>query len=151
MTDFEALIDAATTGSLEQAEAILHHHPELISRRDANGATALHHAAFAGHSDLARLLVQRGAEINARDTKFNATPAGWAIEYLREMGGLLGIEINDVAHAIRQGDLSWATRFLNRFPKLREAIDLDGTPLRELAAQSGNPEIMRLFENAPNP
>ena len=35
---------------------------------------------------IVRLLVQQGADINARDTEFGATPAGWAIEYLREMG-----------------------------------------------------------------
>jgi ankyrin repeat protein len=147
MTDFEALIDAANTGSVEQAQAILQRHPELISHHDASGATALHYATFAGHSDVARLLVQHGADINARDTKFNATPAGWAIEYLREMGALLGIEINDTAHAIRQGDSLWAARLLKRFPGLRDAVDTDGTSLRVLAAQSGNPEIIRLFES----
>jgi len=42
-------------------------------------------------------LVQYGAEINAIDAEFGATPTGWAIEYLREMGGFLGIELADLA------------------------------------------------------
>lgn len=146
MTDFEKLIEAGREGSMEKTRALLQQHPELINNRDAAGATPLHYAAFAGHCDVVRLLVQNGADINARDARFGATPAGWAIEYMREMGGFLGIEITDLAHAIRRGDISWVARFLKRFPGLREATDTDGTPLRVLAAQSGNPEIIRLFQ-----
>ena len=113
---------------------------------DAAGATALHYAAFAGHSDVARLLIQHGANINARDAKFNATPAGWAIEYLREMNGLLGIELEDFAFAVREGDLKWIARFLNRFPALRDAADRDGTPFRKLVEATANPDIIKLFQ-----
>lgn len=41
-------------------------------------------------------LVRQGAEINATDVEFGATPTGWAIEYLRELGGVLAIELNDL-------------------------------------------------------
>ncbi|HEY2471778.1 MAG TPA: ankyrin repeat domain-containing protein [Terracidiphilus sp.] len=150
MTDFENLITAAREGSVEDARTVLQHRPELINNLDAAGATALHYAAFGGHCELVRLLIENGAYINARDAKFGATPAGWAIEYLREMGGLLGIEISDLAHAIQQGDVAWTARFLKRFPKLGEALDTGGTPLRVLAEQSGNPEIIRLFETEKN-
>ena len=70
---------------------------------------------------------------------------GLAIEYLREIGGFLAIELNDLAHAIRQGDVEWGTRFLHRFPALREASDTQGKPFKLLAAQSGNQEIAKLF------
>lgn len=147
MTDFETLIDAAKNGSIEDALKILKDHPELVNNRDASGATALHYAAFAGHCEFVELLVENGADINARDAKFRATAAGWAIEYMREMGGLLGIELDDFAHAVRSGDVDWATRFLKRFPALRQAADHDGTPFKTLAAQTGNPAITRLFES----
>ena len=147
MTDFEKLIDAAKAGSIEDAQALLQLHPELIRDRDKSGATALHYAAFAGHRDLVRLLVQNGADINARDDKFGATPAGWAIEYLRELKGFLGIELEDFAHAIRRGDVDWAARFLKRFPALRQAADRDGTPFKTLANQSGSPAMARLFDS----
>ena len=147
MTDLEKLIDAAKAGSIEDAQALLQLHPELIHDRDKSGATALHYAAFAGHRDLVRLLVQNGADINARDDKFGATPAGWAIEYLRELKGFLGIELEDFAHAIRRGDVDWAARFLKRFPALRQAADRDGTPFKTLANQSGNPAMARLFDS----
>jgi len=41
-------------------------------------ATPLHHAALAGHDAVVRLLVQRGARLDQRDTLYAATPLGWA-------------------------------------------------------------------------
>ena len=41
--------------------------------------TALHQAAFHGHLDMARLLVDGGANISARDAGFAATPLQWAL------------------------------------------------------------------------
>ena len=41
-------------------------------------STPLHQAALAGHLDIARLLVERGASLDRKDTLFNSTPAGWA-------------------------------------------------------------------------
>ena len=144
MRQTEDLIEAAKLGKLEDVKAVLDSNPELVNQRDTEGATALHYAAFGGHSDVVRFLVERGAEINARDTRFGATPAGWAIEYLREMGGFLGIELADFAHAIRRGDQEWTARFLSRFPKLRDEKDSNGIPFRDLAIQSGNSDIMRM-------
>jgi hypothetical protein len=95
-------------------------------------------------------LVERGAEINSIDGEFGATPAGWAIEYLREMGGYLAIELEDIAYAIQLGDARWVERFLKRFPSFREASDTNGKPFRQLARESGNREIARLFGLAEN-
>jgi ankyrin repeat protein len=54
----------------------------------------LHHAAWAGHDDVVRLLVESGARLDIRDTLYNGTPLGWArhakkdalAEYLAERG-----------------------------------------------------------------
>lgn len=94
-----------------------------------------------------RALVEQGAEINAIDGKFGATATGWAIEYLREMGGFLGIELNDFAYAIQQADFDWVARFLKRFPALREASDTQGKPFKMIAQESGNVEIAKMFES----
>jgi hypothetical protein len=61
------------------------------------------------------------------------------------MGGFLGIELDDFAHAIRSGDVEWTERFLKRFPGLREATDEDGTPFKTLAAGSQSSDIRRIF------
>jgi len=145
MNDFEKLIEAAKRGNVADVKSIAHDHAELIHQRDQLGATALHHAAFGGHRDVVRALVELGADINAKDSEFGATPAGWAIEYLREMGGFLGIELDDVAYAIRQGQVEWVTRFVKRLPALRQARDPQGNPFKLLAQQSGHAEIAKLF------
>jgi len=145
MGDFGKLIEAAKRGDEADVRAIVQSHAELINQRDELGATALHHAAFGGHRGVVQILVEHGAEINAADSKFGATPAGWAIEYLRKMGGFLGIELADFAYAIERGDVDWVARFLKRFPALREASDPEGRPFKLLAEQSRNPEIAKLF------
>jgi Ankyrin repeats (3 copies) len=145
MTDFERLIGAAEKGNVDEVRAVLRDHAELINQKDSTGATALHYAAFGGHRFVVHELVHHGADVNVRDNKFGATPSGWAIEYLREVGGLLGIEMEDFAHAIRRGEVEWVTRFLRRFPALRTASDSHGKPFQLLARESGNQEIANLF------
>jgi hypothetical protein len=58
-------------------------------------ATALHHAVYSGSLDAVRVLVERGADLGAKDTVYGGTPLGWAefgkhaeiADYLRERGG----------------------------------------------------------------
>ena len=146
MPDFETLIDAVERGAAENVRAMVQTNPGLIHQRDEIGATPLHHATFTGQRAIAQLLIERGADVNATDARYGATPAGWAIEYLRESGGFLAIELDDLAFAIARGDVDWADRFLKRFPRLREVSNTHGIPFKTLARQSGNPRMARLFE-----
>jgi hypothetical protein len=147
MSEIETLVEAAKRGTLGEVISIVANHPELVNERDAAGATPLHYASFGGHRAIVEFLVQHGADVNAIDAQFGATPAGWAIEYLREIGGFLGIELSDFAFAIERRDVEWVRRFLRRFPALREASDTTGRPFKQLAGQCGNPEILRLFDS----
>lgn len=52
--------------------------PDDVNARDADGATALHHAAWSGDLELIRRLLDSGADPTRRDTRFDATPQGWA-------------------------------------------------------------------------
>jgi ankyrin repeat protein len=57
-------------------------------------STPLHQAAIAGHEAVVRLLVERGAKLDIKDTVFEGTPLGWAeyggrtelADYLRQSG-----------------------------------------------------------------
>jgi ankyrin repeat protein len=58
-------------------------------------STPLHQAALGGHEDLVRLLVERGARLDIKDTIYEGKPLAWAeygghtaiAEYLRSTGG----------------------------------------------------------------
>lgn len=147
MGELDKLIEAARLGAVEDVKAIIRLHPKLVRERDEAGATAMHYAAFGGHRDVVRVLMEAGADINSTDSQFQSTPAGWAIEYLRGMGGFLGIELADLAWAIERGDVQWVARFLERFPALRQTHDYQGRAFREMAEKSENAEIRRLFED----
>jgi hypothetical protein len=116
MTNIDKLMDAIKRRDIEEIKIILDEDGALVNAYDDAGATGLHYAAFDGFREIVRLLLDRGAEINSGDKQFGATPAGWAIEYLRERGGFLGIELGDLAYAIEMEDVRWVARFLNRFP-----------------------------------
>src|ERR1700758_3828787 len=149
MNETAAFFQAVTAGDEERVRALLEGHPALALARDSEGATALHHAAFLGHRSIASLLCAKGAELNARDERFGATPSGWAIHYLRELGGLLAIEIDDVLHAIRTRDSAWAQRLVTRHPALLNARDKQGKPLAAHARESGDAAIAALFNGSP--
>jgi ankyrin repeat protein len=149
MTDLEAVKDAIERDDFDSVAAMLESDSQLATQTDAIGATALHYAALRGRRRIARFLVERGADINRRDGKFDATPAGWAIEYLRELGGHLSIELQDLAYAIETRDVPWVKRFLTRFPEMRTTVYRDEITFRQLAADSSDKEIADLFADDP--
>ena len=147
-SDPRELFTAVQQGQVDLVERLLAADATLVHARDADGATALHHAAFHGQKEIAQLLIACGADVNARDGEHDATPAGWAIHYLRELGGLLAIEIEDVCHAITAHDVEWTTRLVRRHPALVHAVDRTGIPLAALARQSANEDIAALFRGS---
>src|SRR2546428_4659015 len=58
---------AAEVGDLEETGALIGQHPELVFRRDHDGATLLDIAASHGHRDVVELLLANHAEVNTRD------------------------------------------------------------------------------------
>jgi ankyrin repeat protein len=139
---------AVRSGNTGRVRELLASDPGAARAKDDEGATALHYATLDGHRKIVEALVEHGADVNARDGRFGATPAGWAIEYLRKKGGLLAMEIEDVLFAIRENQVPWVRRFLTRLPALARARDAQGKPLSEYAAEHGNAEITQLFELA---
>ncbi len=140
------LYSAVSSGNAGRVRELLASDPGAAIARDGEGATPLHYATLNGHREISELLLEYGADVNARDGRFGTTPAGWAIEYVREAGGLLGIEIDDLLFAIRDNDVRWVRRFLIRLPSLARATDAHGKALSQHATGSGNDEIACLFQ-----
>ena len=63
-----AIFAAAIQGDCSQLEALLSTNRSLISALSPDGWTPLHLAAFFGRLDAARLLLNKGAQVNARST-----------------------------------------------------------------------------------
>ena len=68
-------MDAARAGDI----VTLSRSPELVKSRHQQ-ATALHFAAIHGQIEAARWLLDHGADLEARDGDFHATPLSWANE-----------------------------------------------------------------------
>jgi ankyrin repeat protein len=70
------VFDSAATGRTRGLEALLEPEPELLTAWSPDGFTALHFAAFFGEEDAAKLLVERGADVNvvARNPTIHVTP-----------------------------------------------------------------------------
>jgi ankyrin repeat protein len=52
----------------------------MTEARDKDNVTPLHRAAMGGHVDAVRVLLKYGADVNARDGMFAASPLVWAVE-----------------------------------------------------------------------
>lgn len=75
--DLSMLISAVADASTA-AVALLLDLGLLVDDRDELGQTALHQAAYAGRTETVRLLLDHGAEVDALDSRFEATPLCYA-------------------------------------------------------------------------
>lgn len=75
--DRAAIVGAAEAGDTAAVTLMLDLGFSAGTRRD-DGATPLHAAAYAGSADTVRLLIGRGADIEARDASWDSTPIEWA-------------------------------------------------------------------------
>jgi ankyrin repeat protein len=112
------LFNAIGMGELERVRELLRRDPTLVSDRKPGqwgDRMPLHVAASAGHTEIARLLLDSGADVNARDQGDNATPLHWAAgEGHLETAKLLverGANLNATDDMHERGPLGWALVF----------------------------------------
>lgn len=72
-SDERLILFAAEKGDLETVRRILERSPESVHATDADKYTPLHRAAYENHIEMAELLIQHNANINAQ-TEFGWTP-----------------------------------------------------------------------------
>ena len=77
-----ALVSAAEHGNVASVGLMLELGFPVDARREAtddDGATALHAASWAGSTDTVALLLDHGADLSARDTRWHSQPLEWAL------------------------------------------------------------------------
>lgn len=78
-TDRETPLIGAASMGVERVATVLIEAGAALERTSVFGARALHWAAWMGNASTVALLVSRGAAIEARCSKFGATPLFWAV------------------------------------------------------------------------
>jgi len=74
----QGLIAAVREGRITEVERLLAANPGLVKERDALGSTPLHHAAGFGTIAEMKLLLDKGADVNAANRR-KSTPLFWGI------------------------------------------------------------------------
>jgi cytohesin len=97
------LQDAIKAGDLERVKSVLSR-GDNVNARDALGSTPLHDAAWIGDEAITALLIDRGADIDARHEEGGSTPLHYAvIKNNREVAALLVARGADIKATYRSG------------------------------------------------
>lgn len=109
----KAFVCAAMCGRIEVADLLLQKGVN-VNTAPMKNQTALHNAAYTGQAEMVRFLLEKGADANLRDTQFQSTPAGWALEGRhKELANyLLDHSEPDVLDAVEFGRLDLAKSLL---------------------------------------
>jgi ankyrin repeat protein len=97
-----------------------------------NNERPLHQAAYAGAEDTTRVLLDAGAEVDSRETRFGGTPLGWAVHADRAGTiALLAERSRDIWNHVYAGNVARVRAVLDAEPALVNATHgADGeTPL----------------------
>src|SRR5262249_43992246 len=73
-----AVISAIRLGDRKTVEKLLTADPSLVNAKDTSGSSPLHHAAGFGTLETMKLLLEKGADVNAKNRRAS-TPLFWAI------------------------------------------------------------------------
>ncbi len=119
-----ALIDAAMKGDTQRVKDLLDRKGVKVNMKDAQGTTPLALAAWFGHTDTAKLLIERGADVNAKKT----SPDGSSV----------------LAHATMKGHKYIVALLLDKGVNVNVKDTQGATPLA-LAAWLGRTDIAKLL------
>lgn len=116
---------------VEEVRRMLAENPALVHARGGDGQLPLHYAQTV---EMAEFLLDRGADINARDVDHESTAAQWMVRDRPEVARLLLRRgaATDILMAAALGELETVTRLLNTDPRvIRTAVNDTWFPKRD--------------------
>jgi hypothetical protein len=152
----QTIHDAARQGDLSLVSNMLEQDPGLVSSTDESDCTPLHYAASGGFLQLSRLLLERGADVNAESYDHEA-PLHWAV--LRRHDDVVQLLLANGANtevrddygrtplllvARETGRVETATILLDGGAEVNARDRFNSTPL-ELAAWRGHRDLVDLL------
>jgi uncharacterized protein len=159
--DILDVFEAAAFGDIDRLTELLGDEPSFVTSYSGDGFTALHFAAFFGRPDAARLLLERGADVDARGRGWmTGTPlhsaasaghvdvvqillAAGADPNARQSGGWT--PLHGAAH---NGDVATAALLIAAGADVT-AVNDDGASVRSLAQESGDAATMAAVGSGP--
>jgi len=121
---------AARLGKLDVLERLVREQPDRVHARGGDGQTPLH---FAGSVEIARWLLDHGADLDALDVDHESTPAQYLVRDHQDVARLLvsrGCR-TDLLMAAALGDLELARRHLDANPEcIRMTVSDEWFPRR---------------------
>jgi ankyrin repeat protein len=125
---------AVRLGMIEDVRRMLSEDPGVVHARGGDGQTPLH---FAQTVEMAEFLLERGADINARDVDHESTAAQWMVRDRPEVARALMKRgcATDILMASALGDLEVVTRILDADPgAIRTAVTSAWFPMQDSRA-----------------
>lgn len=120
---------AARLGMLDRLDDLISSDPDLVHARGGDGQTPLH---FAVNVDVARYLLEHGANPDTRDVDHESTPAQWMISERHDVARFL-VEQGasaDILMAAALGDADRVRSYLERDPRsIRTRVDGEFFPM----------------------
>ena len=133
-----AVVTAVRSGDEAALDRLIAADPEIVNAKDAGSSTPLHHAAGFGTLASIATLLDKGADLNARN-RLASTPLHWAVHDLAKVRLLVlrGANVN-------------AKQIEGRTPVYQAAVLGGGRAvLQFLLENGGNPNIPSLIGNTP--
>ena len=152
------LFEAASVGQLATVKAILGEHPDQINTYAPDGFFPLALAAFFGHADIVKFLLDQGADVQQAATnaqRVNALHAASANRHLNICRMLIdkGIDVNakqeggftPLQEAAQNGQLELVELLLQHGADAAAKNDQGQTAL-DIARESNHPEVVKILE-----
>ncbi len=149
-----AIHDAARKGDVNKIKALLQADPKLVAERDKNGDTPLHSACLHGQLAAAHVLIDAGADVNAKNNYGAFTPGDlWGVfssNNHQDPVSLLtvhGVDTKDMKNGYTPLDLCL---FANRHKELLQFLIAKGADVSAQASSGATPLFFAVLRDQPD-